>query len=67
MKVGTVKFFHEQKGYGFIQQPNDDDIFVHISEVRGGQALTKDQAVTFDVGEGKKGPCAVNVELSAIS
>jgi len=63
---GTVKWFNDEKGYGFIQQ-NDggDDVFVHFRQVNndsGGRVtLAEGQAVTFEVGEGQKGPQAENV------
>ncbi len=61
---GTVKWFNADKGFGFIA-PDDggDDLFVHHSEVRtGGYAsLTEGQKVEFQVGQGRKGPCATNV------
>ena len=64
MSAGTVKWFNASKGFGFIT-PDDgsDDLFVHHSEIRteGYASLDEDQKVTFDVGEGKKGPCANNV------
>ena len=63
MKEGIVKWFNTQKGYGFVQQENDQDLFVHHSEVRGGY-LAEGERVTFEVGEGRKGPCAVNVQLA---
>ncbi len=63
MKEGIVKWFNTQKGYGFIQQDDDRDLFVHHSEVRGGY-LAEGERVTFDIGEGRKGPCAVNVQLA---
>ncbi|MBF0288354.1 MAG: cold shock domain-containing protein [SAR324 cluster bacterium] len=60
---GTVKWFNERKGYGFITQEEDGrDIFVHVSDIKGG-FLAEGEKVQFDVGEGRKGPCAVNVEL----
>lgn len=61
MSTGKVKFFNESKGFGFIT-PDDGgkDIFVHISAVAHGQ-LGDDDKVEYEVGEGKKGPCAVNV------
>jgi cold shock protein len=61
MSTGKVKFFNESKGFGFIT-PDDGgkDIFVHISAVAQGQ-LSDDDKVEYEVGEGKKGPCAVDV------
>lgn len=65
MSNGIVKWFNEEKGYGFIA-PSDGgkDLFVHHSEIKtdSGYATLEDgQSVTFEVGEGKKGPCANNV------
>jgi len=61
---GTVKWFNADKGFGFIA-PDDggDDLFVHHSEVKtGGYAsLNEGQKVEFQVGQGRKGPCATNV------
>jgi len=61
---GTVKWFNASKGFGFIT-PDDggNDLFVHHSEIKtGGYAtLDENQKVNFEVGEGKKGPCANNV------
>ena len=61
MPKGTVKWFDRQKGYGFIQQENGEDLFVHHSEVQNGE-LNEGQTVSFEIGEGRKGPCAVNVQ-----
>jgi CspA family cold shock protein len=62
--TGTVKWFNASKGFGFIT-PEDggDDLFVHHSEIKveGYATLEEDQTVEFEVGEGKKGPCATNV------
>ena len=64
MSTGTVKWFNESKGYGFIS-PDDGaaDLFVHHSEIKtsGYASLNEGQKVEFEVGQGKKGPCAVNV------
>lgn len=63
MAKGTVKFFGE-KGYGFIApEDGSDDIFVHQNGLRDGVTIQKDDKVTFDREEGKKGFNAVNVEL----
>jgi CspA family cold shock protein len=60
---GTVKWFSDQKGYGFIEQDNGEDIFVHHSEIIGSgfKSLSEGDRVTFEIGEGKKGPAAKNV------
>lgn len=64
MSSGTVKWFNENKGFGFIT-PDDGsaDLFVHHSEIKteGYASLNENQKVTFEVGQGKKGPCANNV------
>ena len=64
VSTGTVKWFNGQKGFGFIT-PDDggDDLFVHHSEIKttGYANLDEGQKVEFEVGEGKKGPCATNV------
>ena len=64
MGSGTVKWFDASKGFGFIT-PDDggDDLFVHHSEVQmqGYATLEENQKVTYDIGQGKKGPCASNV------
>jgi cold shock protein len=60
---GTVKFFNEQKGYGFISREQGDDVFVHFSAIQGEgfKTLQEGQRVEFDVGRGKKGEEAQNV------
>ena len=65
MAEGTIKWFNDSKGFGFIC-PDDggDDLFVHHSEIemQGYASLAEGQAVEFEVGEGKKGPCATAVK-----
>jgi CspA family cold shock protein len=60
---GTVKWFSEQKGYGFIEQDDGGDIFVHHSAINmpGFRTLREGDRVSFEVGEGTKGPAAQNV------
>ncbi len=63
MANGTVKWFNESKGFGFITQDDGTDVFVHYSAITGEgfKTLGEGDAVTFDVEEGDKGPKAVNV------
>jgi CspA family cold shock protein len=63
MSKGKVKWFNEKKGFGFIEQEEGGDVFVHFSAIQGDgfKTLTEGQAVEFDVIEGKKGPQAANV------
>ena len=68
MTTGTVKWFNESKGFGFIS-PSDgsSDVFVHFSAIQGGgfKTLAEGQAVTFEVENGPKGPQATNVTTDA--
>ena len=59
MPQGTVKWFNQVKGFGFIEQEGGDDLFVHISQVEG--EITDGDTVEFEIGEGPKGPNAVSV------
>jgi cold shock protein len=60
---GKVKWFNNRKGFGFIQQEDGPDLFVHFSSITtdGYRSLEEGEAVTFDVEDGEKGPKAVNV------
>jgi CspA family cold shock protein len=62
---GTVKWFNESKGYGFISRSEGPDLFVHFSNIIGDgfRTLKDGQEVTFTEGQGQKGPQAENVEL----
>jgi CspA family cold shock protein len=59
MAQGTVKWFNQVKGFGFIEQESGDDLFVHKSQVEG--TIKDGDTVEFEVGEGPKGPNAVGV------
>ncbi len=63
MSVGTVKWFNESKGYGFIATEEGKDLFVHFSEIQGDgfKTLTEGQLVEFEEGVGQKGPSATQV------
>ena len=60
---GRVKWFSKEKGYGFIERDDGDDVFVHYSAIgeEGFKSLTEGQEVQFDVVEGSRGPQAANV------
>lgn len=64
MSTGIVKFFNEDKGFGFIlQDDGGKDLFVHASEIQGDRdtTLNEGQKVKYDIGQGRKGECATNV------
>lgn len=66
MATGTVKWFNNKKGYGFINEENGRDIFVHFSSIsmEGYKSLTEGEDVIFDVEESGRGPEAKNVRKS---
>ena len=63
MANGTVKWFNDQKGFGFIEQEDGADVFVHFSAINseGFRTLAEGDKVTFDIEQGEKGPSAKNV------
>jgi CspA family cold shock protein len=63
MIKGTVKWFNESKGFGFISREEGSDVFVHYSSIQGDgyKSLTEGDLVSFEIEEGQKGPKAVNV------
>lgn len=60
---GTVKWFNESKGYGFIQQEGGSDVFVHYSAIQGDgyKTLAEGEQVEFEISDGERGPKAANV------
>ena len=65
IESGTVKWFNDEKGYGFIARENGDDVFVHFSAINaeGRKTLLEGQQVSFEVETGQKGPQASNVTV----
>jgi CspA family cold shock protein len=64
MAEGTVKWFNDAKGFGFIEQDNGPDVFVHFSQIQGDgfKSLAEGDRVSFDVTDGAKGPQSSNVQ-----
>ena len=65
MATGTVKFFNDEKGFGFISRDGDSDVFVHFSNIEGTgrKSLQAGQQVEFELGEGRKGVEANKVKV----
>jgi CspA family cold shock protein len=62
MKKGTVKFFNEAKGFGFIKSEDGQEVFVHVTGLK--EEIRENDTVTFEITEGKKGLNAINVSLA---
>ena len=64
-QTGSVKFFNETKGFGFIKPDSGaPDVFVHVTALGGLQSLSSDQRVSYEIEDGRRGPQAVNVQIT---
>ena len=68
-QTGTVKWFSDQKGYGFIAREGGEDVFVHHSAIQepGFRTLREGESVEFTIEQGQKGPAAANVRKTSVS
>ena len=68
-QTGTVKWFSDQKGYGFIAREDGEDVFVHHSAIQeeGFRTLREGESVEFTIEQGQKGPAAANVRKTSVS
>ena len=58
---GSIKWYNERLGYGFVQREDGEDLFVHFSSIENEEALEEGDEVEFEIGEGPKGPMAIKV------
>ena len=65
MATGKVKFFNDEKGFGFIERDGDTDVFVHFTQIEGSDKLPQGADVEYDLDEGKRGPYAKGVKVHA--
>ena len=63
MEKGTVKWFNPDRNYGFIERETGNDVFVHGDDIEGDKVLKEGDKVTFEIGEGDRGPKALKVKI----
>lgn len=62
MDKGNVKFFNDEKGFGFIERDGQSDLFFHVTEIQNNELLDKGDEVVFEIAEGKRGQIAKKVQ-----